>query len=165
MRPTGVPAMLCLLFLLGACKDAAGPEPVQQAELADVTASAPGTFFGVWQGAVFTCTYSVRVSAGGPTGAVAHWGQGAVTLTTLEPPFRTLFDTLPVNEVRGMFGSSTIRSGETQNTVLSSGVEFAAASPANARLGAHDAKWLFTYSVGEKKGSVTYDARCAAPPA
>ncbi|HEU0076083.1 MAG TPA: hypothetical protein VFQ76_00445 [Longimicrobiaceae bacterium] len=156
--------MLGLLLLLGSCKEAAGPEPVEQAELAAVTASSPGTFTGVWRDAVFTCTYSVRVSAGGPPGALAHWGQGAVTLTMLEPPFRTLFDTLPVNEVRGMFGASTIRSGETQNTVLSSGVEFTAATPANARLGAHDAKWLFTYSVGQKKGSVTYDARCVAPP-
>lgn len=165
MRSNRTPAVLALLALLSSCKDAAGPAPVEQAPLATVTASGPDTFQGTWDGAVFGCTYSMRVTAGGPPGALAHWGSGAVSVSTTSVPVQTHFDTLSVGEVRGVFGASTIRTGEAQSGVLNSGFQFPVANAANALRGAHTATWVFTYSVGTQKSAVTYQARCDAPPA
>jgi hypothetical protein len=113
----------------------------------------------------YRCDYPVTLRAEwGSTGEAARWLGGSFDLTSLPGSSVSFhYSTLiPATAVPGYVGATQLVSGQYKVATLSTWLTFPRSQPSVGTIGAHHARWAFTYTTSHMSGSATavYEVDC-----
>src|SRR5919202_1595251 len=168
-RPTHL--VLPALLALAAC-DGGPSAPMEPGKAFAVTVTGPTTAQGNvlldlsdTTRVTYRCDYPVTLRAQwGSTGETARWLGGSWEMTPLPGSSASFhYATLiPAAAVPGYVGAKQLVSGQYKVATLSTWITFPRSQPGVGTIGAHHARWSFTYTTSHMTGSAAavYEVDC-----